>query len=165
MKWLLPSIAMITLVATNTFAEDAGRAKSIDFAARASMANMFEIEAAKVELAKGKADDARQFARDMLKDHEKAGLLLIEAAKEDGIVFPTSLDSEYRQKVTALQDSDPANLGPAYLSTQLTVHQEALGLFKSFSKSGPDGQLRNVASKIVPDLHMHLTRVQGLTSK
>ncbi|NLR97236.1 DUF4142 domain-containing protein [Rhizobium sp. P38BS-XIX] len=165
MKWLLSSIALLTLVTTNTFAEDAGRAKSIDFAAKVSMANMFEIEAAKVELAKGKADDARQFARDMLKDHEKAALLLIEAAKEDGIPFPTSLDAEHQQKVKALQDSDPANLDQAYLSTQLTVHQDALTLFESFSKSGPDGQLRNVAGKIVPDLHMHLTRVEGLTSK
>lgn len=165
MRPIISFIATLLMMTPAAFADDADNAKTTDFASKAGIMNMFEIEAAKIELAKGKATEARQFAQDMLKDHEKAGTLLAGAAKEDGIDFPTSLDAEHQQKIDALQNSDPANLDQAYLSTQLTAHQDALTLFGSFAKDGPDSQLKNTAAKIVPDLHMHLTRVQGLTSK
>jgi putative membrane protein len=75
------------------------------------------------------------------------------------------LDVEHQQKVESLQNSDPANFDQAYLSAQVTAHQDAFALFEAYAKDGPEGRLKNTASKILTDLHMHLTRVQGLTSK
>jgi putative membrane protein len=129
------------------------------------MSNMFEIEAAKIESAKGKANDAKQFAQDMLRDHGKGAPLLSDAAKQDGVALPAALDDEHTQKLTALEQSDPSNMDQAYLSTQVTAHQQAVELFEAYSKKGPDGQLKRSAEKILPDLHMHLIRVRALTSK
>ncbi len=158
--------ALLCMTSLPAFAaDDTARQHATDFATKAAMSNMFEIEAAKIEIAKGKAQDAKQFAQDMLKDHSKAGPLLADAAKQDGIGLPTALDAEHVQKLTALQQSDAANLDQAYLSTQVTAHEEALELFNKYSKEGPDGQLKRTAAKILPDVHMHMTRVRGLTSK
>ncbi|PZM16443.1 DUF4142 domain-containing protein [Rhizobium tubonense] len=165
MKTLLAHALLLLATFPVLAADDAAKKHATDFATKAAMSNMFEIEAAKVEVAKGKANDAKRFAEDMLKDHGKAGPFLVDAAKQDGIEIPTSLDAEYRQKLAALQQSDTANLDQAYLSTQVTAHQDAVELFTNYSKEGPDGHLKNTAAKILPDLRMHLTRVEGLTSK
>jgi len=135
------------------------------FAEKAAMANMFEIEAAKIEIANGRAIDAKQFARDMLRDHGRAGPLLTDAAKQDGVTISGSLDGEYQRKLDALRKSDVSNLDQAYLSTQVTAHQQTYALVEAYAKDGPNGNLKNTAAKILPDLHMHLTRVQGMANK
>ncbi|MBB3595937.1 putative membrane protein [Rhizobium sp. BK529] len=165
MKAFLASTLIIVAAMPAMAADDVATKHATDFATKAALSNQFEMEAAKIEIAKGKASDAKQFAQDMLTDHGKAGPLLAEAAKKDGIALPTELDSEYRLKVEALQNADAANLDQAYLSTQVTAHQQAVELFDQFSKQGPDGELKKTAMKILPDLHMHLTRVQALASK
>ena len=160
------TVALLLLSAFSVLgADDPAKLHAIDFATKAAMSNLFEIEAAKIEVVKGEASDAKQFAEDMLKDHGKALPLLADAAKQDGIEAPVALDAEYSQKLAALKQSDETNLDRAYLSTQVTAHQQAVELFTNYSKEGPDGQLKNAAAKIVPDLRMHLTRVQGLISK
>lgn len=162
---IAPIVIAVTLAGTACFAAEQPKQAAQEFATKAASANMFEIEAAKVEAAKGKDGPAKQFAADMLKDHRKAGPELEAAAQADGITVPTSIDAESKKKVDALASADSANLDQAYLSTQLTAHQAAVKLFEEYSKSGPDGQLKNTAGKILPDLRMHLVRVQGLTSK
>ncbi len=146
-------------------ADDGAKQHATDFAAKAAISNIFEVEAGKIEIAKGRANDAKQFAQDMVKDHGKAGTMLRDVAAQDGIGLPGALDDEQRQKLATLKHSDPSNLDQAYLSTQLTAHQKAVELFEAYSKTGPDGQLKRSAQKLLPDLRMHLTRVQGLTSK
>ncbi|MBW9052463.1 DUF4142 domain-containing protein [Rhizobium mesosinicum] len=165
MKIFLASALFLMTCMPAIAADDAATQHATDFATKAALSNMFEIEVAKIELSKGKAVDAKEFARDMLRDHERAGPLLAEAAKQDGIPTPAELDSQRRRKVEALQTADPENLDQAYLSTQVTAHQEAVALFDQFVKEGPDGQLKKTAAKILPDLHMHLTRVQAIAGK
>ncbi|MBX4896958.1 DUF4142 domain-containing protein [Rhizobium bangladeshense] len=163
---LTSKLCLLFLLAAPAFATDgAARQKATDFATRAALTNMFEVEAAKIELAKGKAEEAKQFASDMLKDHERAGSTLADAAKEDGIALPAALADEHNKKLEALSQSDQENLDQAYLSTQLTAHQEAVALFADYSQNGPDGALKRASQKILPDLRMHLTKIQGLTSK
>ncbi|QKK33307.1 DUF4142 domain-containing protein (plasmid) [Rhizobium indicum] len=165
MKIVLASVLFCSTAFYASAADDAAKKHATDFAAKAAMSNMFEIEAAKIEIEKGKADDAKQFAHDMIRDHGKAGPVLNDAAKQDGIELPTALDAEHAAKLTALRQSDAANLDQAYLSTQVTSHEEAVNLVDSYLKQGPDGQLKRTAAKILPDLRMHLTRIRGLTAK
>lgn len=162
---ILPIAFALTLGASASFADDQSKQAAQEFATKAASANMFEIEAANIEVEKGKDNAAKQFATDMLKDHRKAGPELEASAKKDGVTVPSSVDPESKKKLDALQASDTANLDQAYLSTQLTAHQDAVKLFEDYAKTGPDGQLKNTAGKILPDLRMHLVRVQGLTSK
>ncbi|MBY3278175.1 DUF4142 domain-containing protein [Rhizobium laguerreae] len=165
MKLTFSLCILLFVAAPALAADDAARQKAVDFAARAAMSNMFELKAAEIEVSKGAAEDAKQFAGDMLKDHGRAGPILADAAKEDGVQLPAGLDDEHRKKLEALQQSDPQNLDQAYLSTQVTAHQEAVALFSDYSKNGPDGALKRASQKILPDLRMHLTRIEGLTSK
>ncbi|MBW9117345.1 DUF4142 domain-containing protein [Rhizobium cauense] len=159
-------VAMLMLLSTPAFADgQASTQRATNFASSAFSANRFEIEAAKVEVAKGRAEPAKQYASDMLTDHGNAGPALEASAKEDGVNVPQGLDESHQEKLDALAESDAANLDQAYLSTQLIAHQEAVELFRSYAETGPDGALKRLAGKLLPELRMHLTRVQALTSK
>lgn len=146
-------------------AEDQAKQHATDFAAKAAMSNTFEIQAAKIELSKGKASEAKGFAQMMLDDHGRAGPQLEAAAKADGIPLPAALNEEHKNKLMALEQSDSANLDQAYLSTQVSAHQEAVTLFEEYSAKGPAGNLKEAAAKLVPDLKKHLKHVQELTAK
>jgi len=161
MKRSLVTFAMLAYAFTADAQTD--KAQQQDFASKAATANLFEMEAAKVEIQRGNASDAKGFANDMLTDHGQAGPLLKDAAKADGVTIPTALDEEHQKKIDALQQSDAANLDQAYLSTQVTAHQQAVDLFTNYSKQGRN--LKNVANNLIPTLRAHLVRVQGLTSK
>ncbi len=163
-KRTLAIAAALSLAGFAALADDQAKLKAQDFATKAVIANMFEVEAADVEVKKGKDSKAVEFATDMLNDHGKAGPELKAAAKQDGVAVPTELDEDHRAKVHALKASDATNLDQAYLSTQLTAHQDAVALFEGYAENGPEGHLKNVASIILPDLREHLVRVQGLTA-
>ncbi len=61
------TVALLLLSAFSVLgADDPTKLRAIDFEKKAAMSNLFEIEAAKIEVAKGKASDAKQFAEDML---------------------------------------------------------------------------------------------------
>ena len=158
-------LTLVALVCASAADAQTDKAKQQDFATKAAMANMFEVAAAKVEIQRGNARDAKAFANDMLTDHGQAGPLLEDAAKKEGVMIPKALDDEHQKKIDALQQSDATNMDQAYLSTQITAHQQAVDLFMNYSKQGADGDLKNVANKLVPALRAHLVRVQGLTSK
>ncbi len=87
-----------TLAGTACLAAERPKQAAQEFATKAASANMFEIEAAKVEAAKGKDGPAKQFAADMLKDHGKAGPELEAAAKADGVTVPTSIDADSKKE-------------------------------------------------------------------
>ncbi|KPH04859.1 DUF4142 domain-containing protein (plasmid) [Rhizobium acidisoli] len=165
MRLIFKACLLFVFAAPAFAADEAARQKATDFAFRAAASNMFELKAAEIEVAKGAAEDAKQFATDMLKDHGRAGPILAVAAKEDGVELPSALDEEHARKLDALQESDRENFDQAYLSTQMTAHEEAVSLFTDYSQNGPDGALKRASQKILPDLRMHLTRIKGLTSK
>ena len=83
MKRLALSL-VVCLIALPVCAADEEGAKQ-DFAQKAAMSNMFEIEAAKIEISQGRAVAAKQFAQDMLRDHGRAAGLLSAAARNDGV--------------------------------------------------------------------------------
>jgi putative membrane protein len=134
------------------------------FATAAIGANSFELQAAKLAQQRAVNKDTKDFASDMIRDHTPAGEMLAKAAKDQGINVSAALDPENQKKVDALKDVAAGDFDQAYLSTQITAHEDALKLFQSYSKGGPDGPLRNAANAILPTLKMHSVRVHLLAS-
>jgi putative membrane protein len=130
----------------------------------AAVDNLFEIEAAKLAQQRALNNDTKAFAADMIRDHTPAGDSLAAAAKSESVDIPAKLDDEHQKKLDALKVVPAGDFDQAYLSTQVTAHEEALTLFQSYAKNGPDGALRNSANAILPTLKMHNVRVRGLAS-
>lgn len=57
------------------------------FAEKAAQSDMFEMEAAKLVLEKGKSNEVKAFANKMVKDHGDSTHNLKEAAAKDGVTL------------------------------------------------------------------------------
>ena len=135
------------------------------FAQKAALSNIFEIEAAKLALERGKDPSAKMFAADMIADHQQAGIALANAAGQEHVQLPAALDAEHSQKLEALKSSSDKDFDQAYLSTQVTAHEEAVSLFADYAKSSPSGALKSFAEKTLGTLRTHNVRIHGLTKE
>ncbi|HLP68945.1 MAG TPA: DUF4142 domain-containing protein [Rhizobium sp.] len=117
------------------------------FVAKAATANLFEVEAGKLVLQRGKDPKAQ------------------EVATADGLSLPQGLDDEHKKKLDALKAASDADFDQAYLSTQLTGHQQTVALFDDCAKHGPEGEVRDTAKALLPTLRMHLAHIEELTDK
>lgn len=132
------------------------------FAVKAAQADIFEIEAAKVVLEKGQSDEVKKFAGDMVKDHSRSSHGLHEAAAKQGVELPSDMGPELSKKLESLKPLSGPTLDAAYVSTQVSVHTEAVELFDKFSKDGEGGALKGFAERTYPAIRMHLIRVRNL---
>lgn len=139
------------------------------FVQKATIGNQFEILSSQVALDRSQNDDIRQFAQDMIQDHEKAGqdmkAALTQAKKENSRLKEPSkqLDSKHKQ---ILQDLKAAPAGDSfdreYTKAQIDAHNETLALFRDYSENGDNTALKNFATATVPTLEAHKQHVDEL---
>jgi putative membrane protein len=143
-----------------TLAQDGAAQK---FAQDAAMSNRFEVEAAKIALDVGRDQSAKDFAQDMLDDHSRSLAELEKAAEAEKVSLPTEQDAGTKEKLQALRDASANDFDQAYLSTQVAAHEDAVHLYDTYAKGGPEGALKNYASRTVGTLRTHNVRIHGLT--
>lgn len=131
------------------------------FAEKAAQSDMFEMEAAKLILDKGMSDEVKVFAGDMVRDHGKSTQGLHDAAAKDGVRLPGEMGPELANKYDSLKPLSGPALDAAYVSTQVSVHTDAVELFEKYSKDGQAGALKSFAQQTYPTIRMHLVRVRN----
>lgn len=155
------SIIVFTVAALLPFGVSAAEMSAQDFATKAAQSDMFEIEAAQLVLDKGVPDEVKTFAGDMVKDHHRSASGLKEAAAKDGVTLPADMGDDLRKKLDALEPLTGPALAAAYVSTQVSVHSDAVRLFERFSKDGEGGALKSFAMATYPTIRTHLVRVRN----
>jgi len=132
-----------------------------EFAEKAAQSDIFEMAAAKLVLDKGASDEVKTFAGDMVKDHGKSTHGLHDAAAKDGARLPEDMGPELAKKYESLKPLAGPALDAAYVSTQVSVHTDAVELFDKYSKDGQAGALKSFAQQTYPTIRMHLVRVRN----
>lgn len=158
-KMLVSGLALSMTLAAAAFA---AAAKPQEFVNQAGAAGLYEVRAA--EVARQKAQDAklRQFADQMVNDHQKANQELRELAKTKDWTVPAALDPEHQQMVDRLGGLEGAEFDREYARQQLQAHEEAVALFQEQSESGTDPQLKAWATGKLPTLRNHLGHAREL---
>ncbi len=127
-----------------------------DFATKAAVANMFEIETSKLAIKTSKNADVLAFAKKMVADHTKAGAAFKTAvAKVDGVKAPTALDDDHQKKLDDLKTKTGDDFDKAYIGLQKDAHSDAVSLFDNYSKNGTDPTLKAFAADTLPTLQAH----------
>jgi putative membrane protein len=138
-----------------------------DFASKVAVANKFEIDTSQLALKYGKGEDIKKFAQQMIDDHTKAGQDFKAAVAAAKIKEPKdALDVSHEAKYIKLRAfTTDSGFDASYVAEQLAAHQDAVELFRNYSKNGEPGPLKDFATKTLPTLEHHLTMVQGLSAK
>ena len=133
------------------------------FAAKATMSNMLEIETSRLALERTKAAPIRDFAQMMMTDHTKASQELDAILKEGNANAPVSkLDASHQQQVDTLKKAEAARFDRDYVALQVKAHDDAVALFRTYAQSGTDAKLKAFAQKMLPDLEQHAAMAKKL---
>lgn len=127
------------------------------FADKAAVANLFEIETSKLAVKTSKNKDVLAFANKMITDHTKAGTAFKAAVgKASGVTPPAEkLDEAHQSKLDDLKGKTGEDFDKAYIDAQQDAHDEAVSLFDSYANNGDDAALKTFAAETLPTLKAH----------
>lgn len=160
-------IALMALVSLPALAADKLPEMTQDFIDKAAVANKFEIDTSQLALEYGKAADVKSFAQEMIDDHTKIGEEFKATLQAANIPVPAdSLDMTHGAKYAKLRlFTTESGFDAAYVSEQLSAHQDAVKLFGDYASNGPTPALKEFAQKTLPKLEHHLAMVKELSGK
>src|SRR5450432_835161 len=127
---------------------------------KASGANLAEVAAGKLAVAKGNAK-VKSLGKQMVADHTTAQNELVALAKKENKTIPMSPDTEHKQALVDLDKLSGKSFDSAYIASQLADHTAAVALFSEESVNGSDPGAKAFATKYLPKLKMHLQMFQG----
>jgi putative membrane protein len=142
-----------------------GAVAAANFAAAASQASQYEIEAAHAAQAESQNPRVQAFAQQMIEAHTRAQAAIRQAAAASGLTPPPpAMSSDQASLLAALQGVRGADFDRLYARQQILAHQQALAVEQSYASVGTDPNLRRAAQADVPMIQHHLEMAQNLAS-
>jgi putative membrane protein len=162
----LALFAALSLFAAPFAASSQTMINAEQFAEKVAVSDMFEIESGKLAQQKGKNAEVKKFGEQMVQDHTKTTTELKELINSGKVKAtpPSAMDNEHQDKLKQLQSTSGDQFDSAYASAQVKAHEEAVTLFRNYSTSGENAELKNWAAKTLPALQQHLQHAKSLTS-
>jgi len=136
-----------------------------NFVTKAAQSNQAEIALASLASQKSRSPAVQQYADRMITDHRNANAQLLEKAQDEGIVAPQAIAPEHAKMRDQLADLSGREFDREYLSSQVSMHQEAVNLFRLQAQNGQSAELRSFARETLPVLEGHLTMAQQLAAR
>jgi len=129
----------------------------------AAMADMYEIEAAKIALQRSKTPAIKHLAQMIIDDHTASSAKLKAALPQaaPNLTLPTALDDRRTGMLQNLRAAGDSDFDLAYLHQQLGAHTEALTLHQEYAKGGDNAALKALASDAVPMIQKHLSEIKN----
>jgi putative membrane protein len=144
--------AAVGAVSTDAFVRDA------------AMGDMYEIEAAKMALARSKSAEIQALAKMIQTDHTAASekLKMLVSSGQVKAELPTALDERRKGMLDNLAGAGGTDFDGRYLKQQTAAHHEAVALFDGYKTAGSDPALKAFADEVSAKIHMHLDMANKL---
>jgi len=126
-----------------------------NFLKTAAIINMFEIQAAKVASEHGSSEFTKEFAKEMMADHQGSLEELKEIAANKGVTLPSDLPKAQQHTINFLSNLTGGDFDTAYRRSQVSGHAMASTFFKNEIDNGHDEDVKSYAVKTLPVVTMH----------
>ncbi|MEO7240112.1 MAG: DUF4142 domain-containing protein [Sphingomicrobium sp.] len=113
------------------------------FAKAVAASDMFELESAKLALAKSPSADVKSIAQMLQREHSKSTADLKAAAGADAVT--PALDADKQALLDQLKPLTGVAFERAFLIQQRTAHQKALAVLQNYGQSGDNPALKDFA--------------------
>jgi putative membrane protein len=130
------------------------------------MANMAEVEAGKMAVAKAQNPDVKAFGQQMIDDHTKALTEVQALASAKGVTLPTELDAKHKAMVAKLDKLSGDKFDKEYMKNAgLADHKTVHSKLEKFESGAKDADVKALAAKMKPTVEQHLKSAQMITAK
>lgn len=132
------------------------------FVKEAALGGMTEVELGKLAQEKASSDAVKEFGKRLEQDHTKSIDRLKQAAAQDGLAVPASLDSKHRKRVDKLSKLSGEAFDKAFVKDAVKDHQKDIREFKNEEENGTHVNIKNFAAETAPTLQAHLAMAKSL---
>jgi len=132
------------------------------FATAVAATDLYEIESAKLAVAKSASGEVKAFAQHLRSDHEKSTAELKAAAAAAKVTVTPALDSEKQAMLDRLKAASGAEFDRLFVEQQRTAHQKALNLLQSYASGGDTAELKDFATKTSAAVKGHLDHANSI---
>lgn len=130
-----------------------------------AMANMAEIETAKLALQKSRSDRVKSFAQQMVDDHTKGLDEVRKVAAARNVTLPNELDARHKAMASKLEKMSGDQFDRSYMEQAgVKAHQEAHKLVTKAESSAKDSEVKSLATRLQPTIHQHLNNAEQLNA-
>lgn len=132
----------------------------------AAEAGNTEIKASKIALEKTTNPDVKDFATLMIDEHTTVGDNLKKLAASKNVEVPTEPSMAQRAKIAVLEKLDGATFDKQYASMiGVSAHKDTVKLFRKNATEAKDPDVKDFATKTLPNLEHHLEMANALKAK
>jgi putative membrane protein len=149
---------------------------TVEFLRLAAISDRFEIASSRLAEEKSQNTKVKEFARHMVRDHERTTQEMqqliqqipgAEASRPQGQDTQggpphQGLDQQHAALLQQLQRADGAEFDRLYIRQQVMAHQQAVDMFRNYSRSGDNDRLKQWAERTLPALQEHLRLAQEM---
>jgi len=133
-----------------------------EFATKAAVGGMAEVEFGKLALAKSNNEKIKAFANMMVNDHGKANEELKTLAASKNISLPTDLDEDHKKVRDDLNTASGKDFDKKYVDAMVDGHEKTWDLMDKESKDGKDAALKAFATQTAPVVKGHLDMIKKI---
>lgn len=132
------------------------------FAERAAISNLTEIEMGQMAMKKGVDKRIKNFGMLVMKDQAKADAKLQLIAKSKKITLPKTVDAAEKKTLDSLGALSGRAFDRAYVSAMMNDHISSIKLMQTASNELMDADLRAYAAKVLLTDKRHLDAATGI---
>jgi putative membrane protein len=125
------------------------------FIQRASSVGLLQVKLGKLAEKKGSTRAVVEFGKRMVTDYSKANEELAAAAKQAAFPAPVLL-RRHQQIIDRFNATGRSSFDKAYMAEMVKQHSEVVRLFQRESDGGRVQSLKQLASRMLPDLQQRL---------
>lgn len=131
-----------------------------------NMANMAEVAAGKMAVAKAQNPDVKAFAQQMIDDHSKALTDVQSLAQTKGVTLPTELDAKHKAMAAKLDKLSGEKFDKEYMKNAgVSDHKTVHAMLMKDEKAAKDADVKALAGKMLPTVEQHMKSAEMIANK
>jgi putative membrane protein len=129
-------------------------------------ANRTEVQLGALAVAKAGSDDVADFGKQMVEDHTKADLTVMEFAREKKVAFnDPGKDAKHGDMIGRLEKLSGAEFDRAYVSAMTTMHDETVLELQTATKATSDADAKKLLEDLTSTVQGHQKDAKALSQK
>ena len=134
------------------------------FIRAAAEGNAAEIGLAEVAVRKAQNPQVRDYAQQLIRDHEQSNGELQQLAVTRGITWPVAIKKSDARMLDKYENMNGADFDRSVMNHWVKDHREDIKEYDKAAKHAQDPQVKQFAISTLPTLRQHLSRAEAITS-
>lgn len=133
-----------------------------DFLVKAADGGMAEVAAGKIAEDKAVSKDVKDFAREMVKDHEAANQKVKSLASRLNITLPATPGEDHQKKIADLGGKKVKDFDKDFMDMMVSDHKKTIDLFRDAGDKDLDPDVKAFVIATLPTLELHLAKAEAI---